>query len=109
MSIVVGDALVHGVEVDARTRCAHYRSVVDIVAIQFRCCLEWYCCLHCHERMAGHPIRAWQADETTTEAVLCGECGERMTIAQYLGADRCPRCAATFNAGCALHHPVYFG
>ena len=29
---------VHGVDVDPETRCAHWRSPLDIIAIQFKCC-----------------------------------------------------------------------
>src|SRR5712664_59058 len=46
---------VRGVEVDAQTRCVHYRSTVDIVAIKMRCCGVYYACKDCH--IAGEAVR----------------------------------------------------
>lgn len=105
----VAGVRIHGVDVDGDTRCAHYHSSVDIVAIRFFCCRQWYPCLHCHDTLTGHPIRPWPANAALMPAALCGGCGEQMSIAQYRAVDRCPRCAAMFNEGCALHHSVYFG
>jgi hypothetical protein len=40
----IGEICVHGIGVDSRTGCAHYRSALDIVAIKFECCRTYYSC-----------------------------------------------------------------
>jgi uncharacterized CHY-type Zn-finger protein len=97
-----------GAVVDDMTRCVHYRSAVDIVAIRFACCGEYYPCHLCHADSAGHPSRQWGLAERETKAILCGACGEELSIADYLGVTACPRCEAPFNEGCALHAHLYF-
>jgi uncharacterized CHY-type Zn-finger protein len=100
---------VHGVGLDAQTRCAHWRSALDIVAIRMRCCGAWYACKDCHDALAGHPIQVWPRAEFDQPAVLCGACGTELTVRQYLAcANRCPACAAAFNPGCRLHYGFYF-
>jgi uncharacterized CHY-type Zn-finger protein len=100
---------VHGVAVDPQTRCAHWRSPLDIIAIRMRCCGVWYACKDCHDALAGHPIQTWPRAEYDRPAVLCGACGTELTVRQYLACDnRCPACAAPFNPGCRLHYRFYF-
>jgi uncharacterized CHY-type Zn-finger protein len=99
---------VQGATVDAETRCVHYHGPFDVVAMRFACCGEWYPCLHCHEDAAGHDIQTWPIGARAQHAVLCGVCGGTLSIDEYLRAEACPRCAAGFNPGCALHHHVYF-
>jgi uncharacterized CHY-type Zn-finger protein len=42
-------------------------------------------------------------------AVLCGNCGNEMTINTYLSSNnRCPSCQAAFNPNCSLHYHLYF-
>ena len=48
-----------GMEVDAQTRCVHWRSAVDIVAIKMACCGVYWACKDCHEALAGHAIAVW--------------------------------------------------
>ncbi|HVX07717.1 CHY zinc finger protein [Humibacter sp.] len=100
---------VHGPVVDDEARCIHYRTPLDVVAIRFACCGEYYPCHRCHDETADHPSRPWPAGSDHELAVLCGVCGTELTIASYRGADACPRCAAPFNPRCALHYPLYFG
>lgn len=100
--------VVRGAVVDDMTRCVHYRTAVDIVAIRFACCGEYYPCHLCHEEAAGHPARQWGVEERDTKAVLCGACGEELTIADYLASSSCPECGAAFNERCALHAHLYF-
>jgi uncharacterized CHY-type Zn-finger protein len=108
-SRVIHGETVHGVDVDAATRCAHYHGLADIVAIRFYCCGRWYPCYECHRADARHAATVWPAAEHGTPAVLCGGCGHRMTVAAYLACDaRCPSCGAAFNPGCARHHHLYF-
>lgn len=100
--------VVHGAVVDDMTRCVHYRSAVDIVAIRFACCGEYYPCHLCHAEAAGHAARQWGVGERGEKAVLCGACGTELTIAAYLVATGCPACGSAFNPECALHAPLYF-
>ena len=102
--------LVHGIEVDAETRCAHWRSKLDVIAIRMKCCGLYYACKDCHEALAGHAIEAWPESEWHIKAVLCGVCGREMSIREYLACnDACPFCNAPFNPGCRHHHHFYFG
>ncbi|RXZ49808.1 CHY zinc finger protein [Agromyces binzhouensis] len=97
-----------GAVVDDETRCVHYRTDVDIVAIRFACCGEYYPCHLCHEEAAGHPARQWPIAERDAHAILCGACGAELPIASYLGVDACPECGAAFNPRCRLHAHLYF-
>ncbi|MDR2997355.1 MAG: hypothetical protein LBU78_04465 [Microbacterium sp.] len=106
--IVVGGHAVRGAVVDAQTRCEHYRTPLDVVAMRFHCCGEWYPCVHCHDEAAGHPRTVWPAALGAAEAALCGVCGRGMPIEEYRAAAECPGCGAPFNPRCALHHPLYF-
>lgn len=100
---------VRGVGLDAETRCAHWRSERDIVAIRMKCCGEYYACRDCHDALAGHPAQVWARGERERLAVLCGACGREMSIAAYLECDdACPACGAGFNPGCRLHRHFYF-
>ncbi|GAB3753644.1 CHY zinc finger protein [Zhihengliuella somnathii] len=101
---------VRGAVVDEQTRCAHYASALDVVAIRFYCCREYYPCHQCHAEAAGHPAQTWPRELWDQPAVLCGVCHSELAVAEYLDADsRCPRCSAAFNPGCSLHQHLYFG
>lgn len=97
-----------GAVVDDMTRCVHYRTEVDIVAIRFACCGEYYPCHLCHEEAAGHPAAQWPLAARDREAVLCGACGTELTVTAYLDATACPECGARFNERCRLHTHLYF-
>ncbi|WP_368498075.1 helix-turn-helix domain-containing protein [Herbiconiux sp. A18JL235] len=97
-----------GPTVDAQTRCVHYRGPLDVVAIRFACCGEYYPCHLCHEQTADHPAAVWPLAERDRRAVLCGVCDHELTIADYLASTSCPSCAAAFNPGCSLHTHLYF-
>jgi uncharacterized CHY-type Zn-finger protein len=100
---------VHGLELDPETRCAHYRSARDIIAIKMKCCGEYYACKDCHDALAGHDIQVWPQRQWTEPAVLCGHCWTELSIQQYLASGhRCPACAAEFNPGCSKHYYFYF-
>jgi len=100
---------VHGLDVDPSTRCAHWHSALDIIAIKMRCCGAYYACRECHDALADHPAQVWAADERDTSAVLCGACGHELTVSEYLACEsRCPLCAAPFNPGCHKHRHLYF-
>ncbi|HEY1803534.1 MAG TPA: CHY zinc finger protein [Terracidiphilus sp.] len=100
---------VRGVDVDTQSRCAHYHSALDVLAIKMKCCGAYYACKDCHEALADHPIEVWLQSERAQLAVLCGVCGHEMSIAQYLSSGyACPACGAAFNPGCRKHYPAYF-
>jgi uncharacterized CHY-type Zn-finger protein len=100
---------VHGLSLDSQTRCEHYHGPNDIVAIKMKCCGLYYACKDCHEALSGHPITVWPENEWNRQAVLCGACGVRLTILQYMQSDFvCPACQAQFNPGCRNHYHFYF-
>src|SRR5260221_14466557 len=101
--------IVHGLKLDAQTRCAHWHSSLDIVAIKLKCCGLYYACKDCHEALAGHAIETWPETERDEKAVLCGACRNLMSIRVYLScSNTCPSCGAAFNPGCRHHHRFYF-
>ena len=100
---------VRGANVDAETRCAHYRSEDDIIALKFRCCGDWFPCHQCHAELADHAVAVWPKEEFETRAILCGGCGHQLTIREYLDCgSTCPCCRQSFNPGCANHYHLYF-
>jgi uncharacterized CHY-type Zn-finger protein len=103
------NARVIGVNLDPQTRCAHYNSALDIIAIKMKCCGTYYACKDCHDALAGHDIAVWPREEWDQPAVLCGACGVEMSIHQYLGCfNKCPACSSPFNPGCRNHYHFYF-
>jgi uncharacterized CHY-type Zn-finger protein len=100
---------VKGKLVDENTRCVHYHSLLDIIAIKFKCCGEYYPCHNCHDEEAGHETEVWTKNEFDVKAILCGACKNEMTIREYLASDNhCPYCKASFNPGCSNHFHLYF-
>lgn len=100
---------VRGMDVDSSTRCVHYHTELDIIAIKLKCCEEFYACKECHDELSNHEILPWPRDKYDTVAVLCGECDMQLTINAYLSCDNhCPACGAGFNPRCSLHHHFYF-
>ena len=98
-----------GKTIDLQTRCVHYHSEKDIIAIKFKCCGDYYPCYECHEETAGHVAKVWPKNEWSEKAVLCGACGAELTIHQYLSTNhQCPVCGHAFNPKCNLHHHYYF-
>lgn len=104
----VGDRIVYGKVIDEETRCEHYHSERDIVAIKFRCCNKYYPCYLCHNESEDHAIRVWDQQEFDTQGILCGGCKQELTINEYLHAENCPYCEALFNPGCSTHYHLYF-
>ena len=102
-------AEVKGVGVDNESRCAHYHSARDIIAIKMKCCGEFYACKDCHDELAGHKAETWARADWALKAVRCGHCGTELTINEYLEcANTCPTCGASFNPGCRNHYHFYF-
>jgi uncharacterized CHY-type Zn-finger protein len=100
---------VKGKLTDDQIRCVHYHSTLDIIAIKFKCCNEYYPCYYCHEEEAGHTHQVWTTNEFDTKAILCGVCKNEMSIREYKdGHYHCPNCKAAFNPKCINHDHLYF-
>lgn len=100
---------VKGKVIDNETRCEHYHSLLDVAAIKFKCCNQYYPCFECHEETAGHKTIIWNKNERNAKAILCGVCKKELTIKQYFNCDHeCPYCKAKFNPNCSRHYHLYF-
>jgi uncharacterized CHY-type Zn-finger protein len=109
--------VVHGLEVQPHTQCAHWHSPLDVIAIKHRCCGKYYACISCHEALTSHPPEVWSKAEQrdgsskNNKVVLCGVCRKEMSAQTYLECgSRCPNsdCGAAFNPGCRKHWGLYF-
>ena len=100
---------VKGTLVDSETRCTHYHSKLDIIAIKFKCCNDYYPCFQCHEESVTHQPLVWQREEWDTKAILCGACKQELTINEYFNSNNhCAYCHAAFNPNCSRHYHLYF-
>ena len=90
---------VFGPTVDEHTRCVHYATELDIIAIRFACC---------DRETADHPAQQWPTEQFDQPAILCGNCWSELTIAAYKTTDSCPNCEAAFNPRCVAHSDIYF-
>ncbi|MEW6362556.1 MAG: CHY zinc finger protein [Pyrinomonadaceae bacterium] len=101
--------MIYGGVIDDETRCIHWNSPLDIIAIKFSCCGQWYPCYDCHREAADHEAAPWPQTERHVRAVLCGGCGHKLSIDEYLDCGSiCPACGRRFNPGCARHYHLYF-
>ena len=101
--------VVKGKTIDDQTRCVHYHSPLDIIAIKFKCCNEYYPCYFCHAEEAGHDAVRWSIEEFREKAILCGNCKNELTIEEYFNSNyQCPHCKAQFNPKCSNHNHLYF-
>lgn len=100
---------VRGKVVDQHTRCEHYNSDLDILALRFKCCPEvYYPCFKCHQETVEHSPQKYHVDDNIP-LVLCGLCYHELTFRAYLTSGyKCPNCNSLFNPGCALHYDYYF-
>ena len=104
-----GKIEIFGKPVDGETRCEHYHSLADVIAIKFKCCDRYYPCYQCHEETTDHAAQTWRKDEWGTKAVLCGVCKAELTVNEYMHSnDQCPNCGAAFNPNCSKHYHLYF-
>ena len=98
-----------GVAVGPETRCKHWDSDLDIVALRFGCCEVFSPCHACHAETADHDPEPWPRARFDDPAVLCGACGATLSARMYLdSSDACPACGAAFNPGCRRHRNRYF-
>ena len=99
---------VKGLLVDNETRCEHYHSPLDIIAIKCKCCEIFYPCYRCHQFCESHEIIRWKSSEWDEKAILCGHCKKVLSIREYMNTDICIYCKAKFNPKCANHYHFYF-
>jgi uncharacterized CHY-type Zn-finger protein len=100
---------VYGKTIDDNTRCKHYCSPFDIIAIKFKCCNKYYPCNQCHEEEADHAAQIWNKNEWNTKAILCGVWKTELTIREYVESGNiCPDCNDAFNPDCSKHYHLYF-
>ena len=100
---------VKGFIIDEQTRCKHYHSVLDIIAIKFKCCNEYYPCYYCHLEATDHISMLWRKTEFDEKAILCGACFNELTIVNYKACNyECPVCKTAFNPLCLNHDHLYF-
>ena len=105
-SLSIAGYPIMGFPVDDESRCIHYHSPLDIVAIKFPCCNQFS---PSHDQVSGHTASRWRQDRRDLKAVLCGAYGYELSIEEYLTAgEQCPSCKALFNPGCRNHHHLYF-
>lgn len=101
--------MLKGKTVDQETRCVHYHSPLDVIAIKFKCCETYYPCYYCHEEDAGHRAEVWKKKDFNSKAILCGMCKQEMSILEYKSSNyQCPFCKAAFNPKCSNHDHLYF-
>lgn len=95
--------------IDTNSRCVHYHSALDIIAIKMKCCNKYYACIQCHNDLESHEPKQWNKEENDTKAIICGECNIELTINEYLKCNNeCPNCKALFNPKCINHYHYYF-
>ena len=78
---------VYGDTLDEETRCQHYHSEKDIVALKCFACQKYYPCFLCHDRYEDHAFLAYPVSRSEDRVVLCGHCRTELTISQYLGCE----------------------
>jgi uncharacterized CHY-type Zn-finger protein len=101
--------IVKGKPIDEFTRCVHYHSDLDVMAIKFKCCGEFYPCYDCHAETANHAAVVWPKELWNEKAILCGRCQHTMSIQEYIDCEnRCPYCGSYFNPRCSNHYHLYF-
>ncbi|KAH3687505.1 hypothetical protein WICPIJ_001512 [Wickerhamomyces pijperi] len=96
---------------DTQTRCIHYHTELDIIALKFKCCQTYYPCFQCHQENKHPTVKYCQQDlDQGEKVVLCGVCKSQLTFKEYLNAGnyRCINCESRFNPGCELHYDLYF-
>lgn len=119
MGAPIDPPVVYGQTVDEQTRCVHWRTALDVVAIKFVCCGRYYPCFECHAAAASHPAVQWPRERWGEAAILCGNCRAELSIDEYKGAlaepgaaasgvAHCPRCGIAINERCSLHSDLYF-
>ncbi|MBL7874137.1 MAG: chromophore lyase [Cyclobacteriaceae bacterium] len=106
---MIGGLLVKGKVIDNQTRCSHYHTELDIIAIKFKCCDTYYPCYSCHAESTDHKPLTWDSVEWNKKAILCGACGLELSVQEYMDSNNtCTRCQSSFNPNCKKHYDLYF-
>ena len=99
---------INGLLVDDQSRCQHYHSTLDIVALKCSGCLKYYACYQCHDSLEEHSFRAYPCQLKQDKVLICGVCRHEMTIEEYQQALVCSHCHSAFNPACSKHYDIYF-
>ena len=99
---------INGLLVDDQSRCQHYHSTLDIVALKCFECQKYYACYQCHDSLEEHSFRAYPCQLKQDKVLICGVCRHEMTIEEYQEAVACPNCHSVFNPACSKHYDIYF-
>lgn len=110
-------SLIKGILVDEDSRCKHWHSKLDVIALKFKCCpAVYYSCYSCHEETnpADHVVEKYDlVADKNKNLVICGICKTEMTFDQYKNLEedgilKCYNCKSHFNPGCKYHYQAYF-
>ena len=97
-----------GLLVDDESRCVHYHSEKDIVALQCYECKKYYACYQCHDTLESHVFSPYPLILKEARPILCGSCKTLLSYEEYTEKGTCPFCNAQFNPACQKHHSIYF-
>lgn len=107
--------VIQGKLVDGQSRCVHWHSPLDVIALKFKCCEQYYACYSCHDELTTHLVERYDILKNKDEKVIiCGVCKTELTFEDYSVGDNCEtdlscrNCEAKFNPGCKLHYDLYF-
>lgn len=99
---------INGLLIDNESRCQHYHTELDIVALKCFECQKYYACYQCHDSLEDHTFRAYPCQLKEDKVLICGVCRHEMTIKEYQEAVACPNCHSAFNPACSKHYDIYF-
>ena len=97
-----------GLKMDKETRCLHYHSPLDIVALKCFSCQTYAACYQCHDALSDHSFAPYPSSRSKDKVLLCGACQTEMTISLYRTSPSCPSCHKPFNPACKNHDHIYF-
>ncbi|MFD0845206.1 CHY zinc finger protein [Streptococcus saliviloxodontae] len=100
--------MIYGLDLDRESRCRHYHSQLDIVALKCFLCQRYYACYKCHNACQNHSFAPYPLSRREDLVVICGVCHKEMTIADYKEVSACVACQSPFNPRCHLHEAIYF-
>src|SRR5690625_8025706 len=75
--------ILKGTVLDSETRCSHYHTELDRIAIKFYCCQTYFPCYLCHKESGCGETKVWPYDKLDKKAILYGACGEELTSKSY--------------------------
>ena len=68
---------VFGGGLDPQTRCVHYNTQLDVIAIAMKCCGTYYACKDYHNALAGHALQTWPRAEGIGQRCCAAFAGRR--------------------------------